>query len=108
MKPGFDVFVGGATHDGSVYTEGFAMEGHSRPLSLLRSLRWWLVEIFASLISVASFIATVSVVKHYQGQGVQEVNLPSSLNLNGLIALLSTVNRVALMVPVASVLSQEV
>lgn len=39
---------------------------------------------------------------------MQEVNLPSSLDLNGLIALLSTVNWVVFMVPVASVLSQEV
>ena len=39
---------------------------------------------------------------------MQDVGLPSGLTLNGLIALLSTIARVALMVPVASVLSQEV
>ncbi len=97
----------GAQYDGRIHTNGLVIEEHSPPLSLLRSFRWWLTDILASLVSVASFAAIVFVVRHYQGQGVQNINLPASLTLNGLIALLSTVNRVALMVPVASALSQE-
>lgn len=108
VDPGLNVPNDGAKYGVSVYTNELAVEGRSRPLSLLRSLRWWLIEILASLVSVAAFVAIVFVVRHYQGRGVEEVNLPSSLTLNGLIALLSTVNRVALMVPVASALSQEV
>lgn len=108
VDPGLKVPNDGAKYGVSVYTNELAVEGRSRPLSLLRSFRWWLIEILASLVSVAAFAAIVFVVRHYQGRGVQEVNLPSSLTLNGLIALLSTVNRVALMVPVASALSQEV
>lgn len=70
-------------------------------------LRWWLPELFASLLSVVSFIALVALVHHYEGKGVQDLNLPASLTLNGLVALLSTLIRAALMVPVASALSQE-
>ena len=72
------------------------------------SIRWWLPEIGASLVSVACFVALVAVVRHFQGVGVQDTGLPSNLTLNGLIALLSTFNRVALMVPIASAMSQEV
>lgn len=82
-------------------------DGRPRPLGM-RSLRWWIVEISASVVSLASFVAICVVVEHYRGRGLQDVNLPSQLNLNGLVALLSTVCRVALMIPVASVISQEV
>lgn len=83
------------------------INGRSRPLGF-RSIRWWLMEILASVMSVAPFIGIVIVVTHYQGRGLEDINLPSPLNLNGLVALLSTVCRVALMIPVASVISQEV
>ncbi len=39
---------------------------------------------------------------------LNQIDLPRSIGLNGLVALLSTVNRVALMVPVGSAMSQEV
>ena len=70
-------------------------------------LCWWLPEICASLLSIVSFIGLVVLAKHYEGKGVQDVNLPAPLTLNGLIALLSTLIRAALMVPVGSALSQE-
>ena len=101
-------------HEGTK-TDGFGpgaspeviIDGRSRPLGF-RSLRWWWPELLATLVSVASFIAIVIVVRHYRGQGLQDVHLPSQLNLNGLVALLSTVCRIALMIPVGSALSQEV
>ena len=74
-------------------SNGFDSEGRSPPLPLLRSARWWLPEILASLVSVGSFVAIVVVLRYCRGQGVQEVKLPLSLTFNGLIALLSTVNR---------------
>jgi hypothetical protein len=71
-------------------------------------LRWWFQEILASIISVASLLSTVIVLLHYDGLGLNDLNLPHSLTLNGIIAAIATINRVALMVPVASAMSQEV
>jgi len=70
-------------------------------------LRWWLPEIFASILSVASLASIVIVLGHYNGQGLNDLNLPNSLTLNGIIAAIATLNRVALMVPVGSAMSQE-
>lgn len=61
-NPGLNVANDGSMHDASIVPKEFALEGQSRPFSQLRSFRWWLVEILVPLISVASFIATVSVV----------------------------------------------
>lgn len=80
----------------------------SQPLSIFRSLRWWLVDIFATFASVLAFIAIIVLLRHYEGSGVTEVRLPIGLNLTGLLSLLATVSRVGLMVPVASALSQEI
>jgi hypothetical protein len=71
-------------------------------------LRWWLPEIFASILSVVSLLSIVIVLRHYDGQGLNDLNLPKSITLNGLIAAIATLNRVALMVPVGSAMSQEV
>ena len=91
----------------SANPEGLTVDRQSQPLGF-RSLRWWLAEIMATLVSIASFVAIVVVVRKYRGQGLQDVHLPSQLSLNGLIALLSTVCRIALMIPVESAISQEV
>ena len=74
----------------------------------LSSLRWWLPEILAALCAVTAFAAIVGVARHYRGHSIQGVGLPSGLTLNGLIALLSTTARAAILIPVASALSQEV
>jgi hypothetical protein len=71
-------------------------------------LRWWFLEILASILSVASLLTIVIVLHRYDGLGLNDLNLPNSLTLNGIIAALATVNRVALMVPVGSAMSQEV
>ena len=75
---------------------------------LLSYFRWWMPELFASLVSGASLISLIVLVRSYHGRGIGELNLPYSVTLNGLVALISTVNRVALMVPVRSILSHEV
>lgn len=71
-------------------------------------LHWWFPELFASGLAVLAFISLVVLLKKYDQCGIEATNLPTSLNLNGLIALLSTVIRTALMVPVGSALSQTV
>ena len=70
--------------------------------------RWWLPELFASLLSVASLVSLIAVLRHYHGRGVQDLRLPSSLTLNGLVAILSTITRASLLVPIGSAISQEV
>lgn len=73
------------------------------------SLRWWWPEVLAALCALSALAAIVGVVRHYRGQRVDRVGLPQmSISLNGLIALLSTIFRAALLIPVASALSQDV
>ena len=74
---------------------------------LLADLRWWLPEIFGAFLAAASLICTVIVLRKYQGRNLQDVHLPHLLNLNGLIAILATISRAGLTVPVSSILSQE-
>lgn len=87
--------------------DGVAINGLSHPLGF-QSIRWWLAEILASIVLVASLIGIIIMVIHYRGQKPEDIHLPLQLSLNGLVALLSTICRVALMIPVASVISQEV
>ena len=70
--------------------------------------RWWLPELFASILSIASLLALVIVLRAYDGRGITDLNLPASLTLNGIVAAISTFNRVCLMVPVSAAISQEV
>lgn len=46
------------------------------------------------------------ILRNYHGRALNEIDLPRSLSLNGLIALLSTVDRVTLIVPVGSAMIQ--
>ena len=75
--------------------------------STLSDLRWWLPELFASSLAFASLVSIVAVLRAYRGRDIQDVQLPRYLTLNGLIAILATISRAALMVPVGSVMSQE-
>ena len=77
------------------------------PREVFSSLRWWLPEILASILSVGILISLVGLLRHYHGRHLEDLNLPSSLTLNGLVAILPTLNRVVLMVPIASATSQE-
>lgn len=75
--------------------------------AMISCLRWWLPEIFASLLSVTSLASLAILVRQYHGRSLQElkVDLPSWLTLNTLIATLSTLARVALMVPIEFAMS---
>ena len=64
-------------------------------------------EILATLLSTVTLISIIVVLHRYEHRALQDLDLPSGLTLNGLIALLSTILRVTLMVPVGSALSQE-
>ena len=87
-----------------------ASQDPARPssLRLVSCFRWWLPELFASLLSLVSFVSLVATARVYHGRDFHDTNLLPSISLNSLIALLSTFNRVALMVPVGSAMSQEV
>lgn len=67
-------------------------------------LRWW-IDIWACIIATLAIAAEIWIHLRYNGQ--PQASWPSTtLTLNGLIALLTTVYRGCLTVPVASVLSQ--
>ncbi|KUJ15929.1 uncharacterized protein LY89DRAFT_99197 [Mollisia scopiformis] len=70
-------------------------------------LKWWLPEIVASTLSVATLFSLALILRLYEKRNITDLRLLSSLTLNGLIAVISTLNRVLLMVPVGSILSQE-
>lgn len=68
--------------------------------------RWW-PELLASLLSIIALIAIVIVLKVYEGRSIDNLNLPSYLTLNGLIALIATFDRIFLVIPIGSALSQD-
>ena len=76
-------------------------------IGFFSSFLWWWPELLAAAVAIISLLAIAFVARHYRGQGIQTVDLPSGLGLNGLIALLSTIARAALLIPVAATLSQE-
>jgi hypothetical protein len=82
-------------------------EGTSRGFKSLIVLRWWLPELIASILSIASSISIVVILRNYDGRGLDNLSLPRGLTLNGIIAALSTLNRVCLMTPVGTAMSQE-
>lgn len=73
----------------------------------LAVLAWWKPELFASFLSIASFVSIVVVLRIYDGVALTELNLPRSLTLNSVIAALATVDRACLMTPVCSALFQQ-
>ncbi|KAH7030663.1 uncharacterized protein B0I36DRAFT_362494 [Microdochium trichocladiopsis] len=77
----------------------------SVPALLWDVLKWWQIEIFACLASVAAIVAQAVVMLRFNGRP-QESWPSTTLTLNGLIAILATLCRGSLMVPVASVLAQ--
>jgi thiosulfate reductase cytochrome b subunit len=70
-------------------------------------LRWWAAEIAASMLSIASLLSVMIVLRKYEGRSINDLGLPSWLTLNGIVATISTINRVCLMLPVGSAISQE-
>lgn len=60
------------------------------------------------MVSMISFLAIIIVIIQYRDSDVETIRLPLQLNLNGLMTILSTVCKIALMIPIASVISQKV
>lgn len=79
----------------------------SRQRARLDVVGWWIPEIIASTLSVASFASIVVVLLIYDRHAVAGLNMLSGITLNGIIALLATVSRVGLCAPVCSGLLQE-
>lgn len=57
--------------------------------------------------AVISLLAIVAVLRVYDGYTLTSLALPHSLSLNSLVAILATLNRMFLTVPLASCISQE-
>ena len=73
----------------------------------LAFFRWWVPEIFASILSICAILAIAIVLRVYDGRGLDDLHLPAGFTLNGLIAAIATFDRVFLIVPVGSAISQE-
>ncbi|KPI43513.1 uncharacterized protein AB675_7182 [Cyphellophora attinorum] len=70
-------------------------------------LRSWITEVIALFLAICALLSIVSVLRVYQGKPIDDLDLPSALTLNGLLALLGTILRAVLAVPLGSVLAQE-
>lgn len=70
------------------------------------SLRDWQWEFFAAAISLACFTSIVGVLIAYRDKSLSSWNAAFGITLNTLVATLSTLSKTALLVPVASCLSQ--
>lgn len=68
--------------------------------------RDWYWEIIAAVFSFACVVAIVVLLKTYQGKSLASWHFYHDITLNTLVALLSTLSRTALIVPVASCISQ--
>jgi hypothetical protein len=64
----------------------------------------WFWELLSCLFSFLSLIAIIIILKHYDGQPIQ--NAPQSVTLNSLLAIFTTLAKVGLMFPLAEALSQ--
>lgn len=75
-------------------------------------IRWWLPEILASVLSAGAFILLIVLLRSSNGQLTMYTQNPKILgdiiSLNGLAALLASISKAALMVPVGSSMSQDV
>ena len=70
-------------------------------------IMWWIPEISALLLSIAALLAIAIVLKIYDGRALTNLNMPKDLTLNGIIAAIATFDRIFLIVPVGSAISQE-
>lgn len=64
----------------------------------------WLWELLSCLLSFFSLMAIIIILKHYDGQPIQ--NAPSSVTLNSLLAIFTTLAKAGLMFLLAEALSQ--
>lgn len=80
-----------------------------RPSSHRRSpfFRWWIPELLSSTISLVALAILIVLLRVYDGRPLNDLRLPSWLTLNGLIAAIATINRVALVAPIEAAISQE-
>ena len=65
---------------------------------------WWLWEILAVLLSLATFSALVIVLILYDGRAVSA--LPKRISLNAIVSILGTISRTTLMFSISATLSQ--
>ncbi|OTA63214.1 hypothetical protein K449DRAFT_433322 [Hypoxylon sp. EC38] len=76
----------------------------TKPVRRHHVFRFWPWELSSLLVAFGLIAATYSVLSHFNGQQVPE--WPFSINLNTLVALISTIMRAAMLVAVAEVISQ--
>jgi len=75
--------------------------------TICRLFVWWLPELGASVLSAVSLACIVYILRTFRGRSATDVHLPKPLTLNGLLAVVATINKACLTVPVYSAMMQE-
>ena len=94
----------------TILQHGYSKQDHQSPRTttpIWQLLRSWAPELLASILAVCALLGIISVLRAYEGRAIDDLDLPSALTLNGLLALLGTILRAFLAVPLGSALSQE-
>ncbi|GAB7360670.1 hypothetical protein MBLNU230_g0549t1 [Neophaeotheca triangularis] len=82
-------------------------EASARPRTPARfSLRDWQWEFVAAVFSLACVVAVIVLLIRFQDKALSSWEAPYDMKMNTLVALLSTLSRTALIIPVASCISQ--
>lgn len=81
---------------------------HRRDVTFLQFIRLWLPELCSVVLSFLTLLATVVLLKVFDGRNLDDIDLPAEFTINGLIAILSTLARVFIVTPASAVLTQEV
>ncbi|KAI2472449.1 hypothetical protein F4781DRAFT_445381 [Annulohypoxylon bovei var. microspora] len=84
--------------------EQYPVQGEVAAVRRQHVFRFWPWEIASLIVAFGLIAATYSILSHFDGQKLPE--WPYSINLNTLIALISTIMRAAMLVGVAEVISQ--
>ncbi|KAK4444948.1 hypothetical protein QBC34DRAFT_442160 [Podospora aff. communis PSN243] len=90
---------------GSRETDSLRQHHSSGRGTILNALASWRLETFSLLAGIGDLVAIFLILDHFNGEDVP--SWPVSLNLNSLIAILTTLLRAFLIFPIAEVISQE-
>ncbi|KAK5713367.1 hypothetical protein LTR17_017612 [Elasticomyces elasticus] len=92
---------------GVYVAETYVLASATKPNASFSIVAWWLPELAASIIALAALSGTVIVLLVYDGRAATELQIYGALTLNGLIAILATIARASLLIPVCSAIMQE-
>jgi hypothetical protein len=68
----------------------------------------WVIEIIASIISCLSLAGIAAILVFYDGQPLTNLRITSTISLNALVNIFSTISRLTLLLPTAAIISQDI